>query len=49
MGVGPQHCEMYGYGMGIGMPTGMYMDMEGTCIVVAIVGLVCLCLWCNWH
>ena len=22
MGVGPQHCEMYGYGMGIGMPTG---------------------------
>ena len=37
MGVGPQHCGMYGYGMGIGMPMGYvygyggYMYCYGHC------------------
>ena len=29
MGVGPQHCGMYGYDMGIGMPMGYVYGYEG--------------------
>ena len=29
MGVGPQHCGMYGYGMGIGMLTGYVYGYGG--------------------
>ena len=52
MGVGPQHCGMYGYDMGIGMPTGYvygyggYMYCCGHCGggVGMLVGVVQLAL-----